>query len=120
MTTVSILAVADEQGGYSYRAVAGERHGGGKTPGEALDAITAQFDSLESSTLVVLQKHLPDRFFTAEQRSRLEELMSRWRTAREGGASLAPDEQAELDSLVETELRAAGKRAEAMADELTE
>ena len=76
MTTVSILAVPNDEGGHWYQAVAGDRHGGGKTPGEALDAITAQFDRLETSTLVVLRNHLPDRFFTAEQRDRLEELMA--------------------------------------------
>jgi hypothetical protein len=119
VTTVSILAVPNDEGGHFYQAIAGSRFGGGKTPGEALDAIRAKFDTVEASTLVVLQNHLPDRFFTAEQRGRLEKLMSRWRAARETGTSLAPGEQAELDALVDAELRAAGKRAEAMADELT-
>jgi hypothetical protein len=118
VTTVSILAIPNDEGGHSYQAVAGDRHGGGKTPGEALDAITAQFDRLEASTLVVLQNHLPDQFFTAEQRDRLEELMRRWRTARDSQTTLPSEDQAELDALVQAELRAAGKRAEAMADEL--
>jgi hypothetical protein len=118
MTTVSILAVLNDQGGRSYVAVAGDRRCGGKTPGEALDSMAAQFDQLESSTLVVLQNQLPDQFFTAEQRDRLAELMTRWRTARDNGSALPPKEQAELDAIIEAEVQAAGKRAETMADEL--
>jgi hypothetical protein len=65
------------------------------------------------------QNHLPDQFFTAEHRTRLEELMSRCRTARDGGSELSPEEQSELDALVDAEVRAAGRRAQAMADELS-
>ena len=54
---------------------------------------------------------LPDKLFTAEQRDRLSDLMTRWRTARDAGQQLAPDEQTELNALVETEVRAAGERA---------
>lgn len=119
MTTVSILAVPNDQGGRSYLAVAGDRRCDGKTPGEALDSMTAQLDQLESSTLVVLQNHLPDQFFTAEQRTRLEQLMTRWRAARDDGSEHSPEEQAELVALVDAEVRAAGRRAQAMVDELS-
>ena len=86
----------------------------GKTPGEALDAI---LDQDESATLVVVQRNRPDRFFAAEQQRRLEELMTRWRAARAAGSTLAPHEQEELEGLVDAELRAAGGRAAALADE---
>jgi len=115
MTTVSILPVPAEEGGTVYRALSGERRGAGKTPGEALDAI---LDQDESATLVVVQRNRPDRFFAAEQQRRLEELMTRWRAARAAGSTLAPHEQEELEGLVEAELRAAGRRAAALADEL--
>ena len=120
MTTVSIFSVPNDDGGRSYVAVAGGRRCGGKTPGEALDSMTAQFDQLESSTLVVVQNHLPDQFFTAQQRDRLEELMTRWRKARDNSSALSAEEQAELNALVDAELQAAGKRAATMADELAE
>lgn len=47
----------------------------------------------------------PDRFFTAEQIARLQELMAVWRTARDTGAVLDADEQVELDGLVSAELQ---------------
>jgi hypothetical protein len=53
----------------------------------------------------------PDCFFTATQQQRLLELMGRWRTAQGQGADLPPNEKAELEALVETELRASADRA---------
>jgi hypothetical protein len=60
----------------------------------------------------------PDPFFTEEQRRRLEELMTRWRAARDAGLRLAPEDQAELESLVDAELRAATERAAAIGDRI--
>jgi hypothetical protein len=82
-----------------------------------LDAI---LDQDESATLVVIQRNHPDRFFAVEQQRRIEELMARWRAARDTGSTLAPHEQEELEGLAEAELRAAGRRAAALADELEE
>jgi hypothetical protein len=45
--------------------------------------------------------------FSAEQQKRLSELMELWWIARDQGQDLPPDQQAELDSLVEAELKAA-------------
>jgi hypothetical protein len=56
----------------------------------------------------------PDCFFTAKQQRRLEELMTNWRRARDASVSLPPEDQAELESLVDAELRAAAGRATAM------
>ena len=72
MTTVTILPIATEQGATTYVAVAGGRQSAGRTAGEALDAITSQFDRDELGTVVVIQHHRPDRFFTADQQQRLE------------------------------------------------
>jgi hypothetical protein len=55
----------------------------------------------------------PDRFFTEVQIGRLEELMGRWRQARDAGRALPPAEQAELEALVDAEVCAAGERAAA-------
>jgi hypothetical protein len=115
MTTISILPVPAEEGGTAYCALAGDRHGAGKTPGEALDAI---LDKEESATLVLVRRSQPDQFFTAEQQQRIAELLARWRATRDEGSTLAPAEQAELAGLVEAELRAAGQRAALLADEL--
>ena len=54
-----------------------------------------------------------DRFFTTSDRQRLQELMQRWRAARDVGSALPEDEQRELEVLVDAEIRAAGRRAAA-------
>ncbi len=62
------------------------------------------------ATLSILPISDPDSFFSGEQQERLLELMSLWRFARDKGESLPPEQQAELDTLVETELKAATAR----------
>jgi hypothetical protein len=98
--------------------VAGEKQSVGATAGQALDALTAQLGEPQTTTLVVVQSLQPDSFFTAEQQQRLAELMPRWRAARDSGIPFPPDEQAELDALVEAELRAAAERSAALARQL--
>jgi hypothetical protein len=90
----------------------------GATAGEALDALTAQLADAERGTLVIVQDRRPDQYFNAEQQRRLAELMTRWRTCRDEGKSLPSDEAAELDALVDAELRGAGARAAAAVGEL--
>jgi hypothetical protein len=114
MTTISIFP-EDAASQERYRAVAGDRQSVGATAGEALDALTAQIDEPGGTMVVLVQHTRPDAFFTAEQQQRLAELLARWRAARDGGAPLAAAEQAELEALVEAELRAATLRAEAIA-----
>jgi len=114
MTTIAILPENPGSQTTGYRAVAGNRQAVGKTAGEALDALSSQLDQAESSTLVVVQQLRPDRFFTAAQQERLQELMARWRQAGAGQTALPPAEQAELDALVEAEWRGATERAMAM------
>jgi len=60
-----------------------------------------------------------DRFFDEEHRLRLEYLMARWRAARDVGAVLPPEEQAELEHLVDAELSATTHRAAAKRGEST-
>jgi hypothetical protein len=118
MTKVAILPVTTDQGDLSYRAVAGAKQSSGATAGAALDALTAQLSADETSTLVIVQSLRPDQFFTAAQQQRLEQLMARWRTARDQDTSLPAHEQAELETLIEAELQAATHRAATLADEV--
>ncbi len=115
MTTIAIVPDSPAGPQPAFRAVAGGRQSVGRTPGEALDALAAQLGADEAGTLVVVQHLRPDAFFTADQRQRLDELMTRWRAARDAGAALAPADQAELDALVAAELDAAARRAAALA-----
>ena len=85
MTRVAILPIRTEQG-MAYCAVSGDKRSHGATAGAALDALTAQLPSEDKGTLVVVQHQHPDRFFTAAQRQRLQELMAAWRSARDSGS----------------------------------
>ena len=118
MTTIAIVPEYAGAGGTTWRAVAGEKESTGRTAGEALDALTTQMSEQETSALVIVQRLRPDRFFTADQRQRLEALMARWRTGREESNVLLASEQIELEALVEAELVGATRRAEAVLDEL--
>lgn len=119
MTAITILPEKISTVETRYRALAGERESVGRSVGEALDALTSQLSADEAGMLVVIQNLRPDAFFTAAQRQRLGELMSRWRTARDSGGSLDAEEQAELQSLVDDELNAARGRAEVTVREIT-
>ena len=118
MTAITILPEKLGTVETRYRALAGERESVGRSVGEALDALTLQLRDDETGMLVVIQNLRPDAFFTAAQHQRLEELMSRWRTARDNGRSLGEEEQAELQSLIDDELNAARLRAEATVREV--
>lgn len=120
MTTVAILPISNPNGEKSYRAIAGDKQSVGKTAGQALDALTAQLGETEFSGLLVIQSFRPDLFFTTDQQKRLSELMSLWRTARDQGQALPPEQQAELDTLVDTELRAATARTAALMQQLSQ
>src|SRR5665213_3070891 len=117
MTNIAILPVPSEQGGISYRAVAGQAHSQGRTVGEALDALTMQLPESDSSMFVMVQSLRPDRFFSAAQQKRLKDLMQRWRAANDAGTTLPEGVQAELNELVEEELYGSAQRAGALADE---
>jgi hypothetical protein len=59
----------------------------------------------------------PDRWFPVEQQERLIGLVARWRLARDRRQSLSPEEQAELEALVNAEIDGARQRAEALLRE---
>ncbi len=116
--TVTILPVPTDEGKNSFHAVSGGKSSLGRTPGEALDAISAQLSDKDDGTLVVVHSFSPDRYFNTSQQRRLTELVERWSLAAQQGKGLPDSEQAELEALIETEVRAAGQRAAAVADEL--
>ena len=115
---VAIFPEPTTYGEVEYRAIAGGRQAIAKTAGAALDAVAAQLPADAAGTLIIVQNHFPDPFFTARQQERLAELMARWRASRDAGSSLPPAEQAELDALVEAEVRASGERAAILLDDL--
>lgn len=118
MTKVAILPVPTEGGGISYRALAEDKQSQGKTAGEALDALTLKLSNDKAGTLIIVQSQRPDVFFDAAQQQRMAELMKHWRSARDRGETLPDEEQAELEALVEAELRASAYRTDALANDL--
>ena len=118
MTSVTVLPIPNSQGGVIYSAASNGKRSQGATVGQAIDALRAQLTDDEGGTMVIVQDRRPDQFFTLEQQNRLAELMARWRTCRDGRQTLAADEQAELDALVDAELRGAAARSAFLADEL--
>lgn len=112
MTTVSVLSPTPTGG--AFRAVSGDAEATGDTVGQALDALVEQTGPAAGATLVVIQPRAGDGFFTDAQRARLGELMGRLRNARDGGLPLTASERAELDALVDEELKAAAARSAAL------
>ncbi|MBV8858387.1 MAG: hypothetical protein JOZ02_15750 [Acidobacteria bacterium] len=118
MKAVAILPEADEAHPTAFRAVTADGKASGRTPGEALDALTSQSGAEKAGAAVIVQLFHPDNYFTAEQSERLSTLMARWRTARDAGSALPPAEQAELERLVEEELHGSAERAAQTSREL--
>lgn len=118
MTTVTILPESGPRDGVLFRASANGCQALGRTAGEALDGLSAHLAGAPGTTVVLVQKLGGDEFFGAAQIERLRELMSRWRTARDAGRSLAAPEQQELDALIDSEFDASARRAEALAEQL--
>ncbi len=102
MTAITIVPETAD----SYRAFTGDKQGAGRTAGEALDALTSQLGDEENGTLIIVQHHRADEFFTDAQQTRLTELMQ-----RRGNGNLSTEEAAELEQLVEAELDGARRRA---------
>jgi hypothetical protein len=118
MATIEILPVRAADGEVTYHALVGDKRSEGRTAGEALDALRAQLSGAEETTVVILQGFSPDRFFDAAQQERLAELMARWRQARDAGGELPPQEQAELDALIQAEVEASARRTAALLEDL--
>lgn len=120
MIKVAIYRESADPESPPFRAVSGKRQAMGRTAGEALDALTSQVPEEEDDTLVILRNMRPDRFFDAEARERLEQLMALKREAMVGRSVLAAQEEVELEQLVDAELRSATERAIALSHRLSQ
>jgi hypothetical protein len=118
MTRVALSQEPGDAGSLLYRAVAGRNQAMGRTAGEALDALAMQLPREDADTLVIVRNMSPDRFFTAEQRRRLEQLTALRREALAGNSRWNAEDEAELESLIDAEVRAATERAAALFRDL--
>jgi hypothetical protein len=99
MASVTIYPEPGQQGEPRFRAIAGDRESVGRTMGEALDALTADWGDDVPETAVLIQRFQPDPYFTQAQHDRMQELLSR-------RASLTPAERTEIEALIDAELAA--------------
>lgn len=118
MNTIAILPEGGDAHPATFRAITTDRKATGRTPGEALDALTSQLGAESAGAAVILQLFRPDTHFSAEQRDRLSTLMERWRAARETGSTLPLAEQIGLERLIDEELQGSAERAAQMSREL--
>jgi hypothetical protein len=118
MTTIAIVPDDPQAAPIRFRAMAGQLQSIGATVGEAVDALRAQLGGPDETMLIVVQPMRPDSLFTAAQQQRMAELMAHWRAARDAGIAISAEDQEELDSLVEAELRAATARSAALGRHL--
>jgi hypothetical protein len=99
MTSIIVRSEASEHGQPLFRAIAGDGYSIGRTMGEALDALTADWDDEVSEAAVLIQRFQPDAYFGAAQYGRLQELLGR-------RASLTGEERTELEALIDAESEA--------------
>jgi hypothetical protein len=98
MTTVAIRK-GREGGEPQFRATCGNRHSVGRTMGEALDALAADWGEEIEGAAVFIQRFRPDAYFTQTQFDRMQDLLAR-------RATLTAEERAELEGLIDAELDA--------------
>jgi hypothetical protein len=98
------IAVLSEE--TTFRAVAGDQSSVGRTPGEALDRLLADIGTDTPLSLYIITKDRGDAFFSEAQYQRMRTLLNQ----RNDGETLSEAEYAELEGLVEAELRAAMQR----------
>jgi hypothetical protein len=123
ITTIEIIREEKTPQQTVYHAMSGDQQATSTTPGQALDTLermlAARGQSESGGTVVIVQRFQPDAFFSATQQQRLQELMERFHTASVGGASLSPEEQHELEQLVDAEWHAAIARGEAILKQVS-
>ena len=107
MTSIAIHTENSKAGTLRFRAVAGNRQAVGRTMGEALDALTADWGDDIQETAVLIQRFEPDAYFTAAQYHRMQELLAR-------RAILTAEERRELETLIDAELDATIARADSL------
>ena len=105
MTSIAIRTDQQETGERWFRAIAGKHQSIGKTMGEALDALTADWGDSVEETVVLIQRFQPDQYFTQAQYERMQALLAR-------RSALTPEERAELEALVDAEVDATVARTD--------
>ena len=99
MTSIAIRTDQKETGERRFRAIAGDRQCLGRTMGEALDALTAEWGDNIQETVVLIQRFQPDQYFTQAQYERMQALLARRST-------LTLEERTELEALIDAEVDA--------------
>ena len=107
MTSITIRTEDSNADTPRFRAVAGNRQAVGRTMGEALDALTADWGDDIQETAVFIQRFEPDAYFTAAQCQRMQELLAR-------RATLTAEARGELEALIDAELDATIARTEGL------
>jgi hypothetical protein len=107
MVSILVRPEDGEAGEIRFRASAGDRQTFGRTMGEALDALVADWSDEHAETAVLIQRFRPDRHFTESQHSRMAELLDR-------KALLSPGERTELEALIDAELDATVARTDGL------
>ncbi|MGB3533913.1 MAG: hypothetical protein WBA13_10395 [Microcoleaceae cyanobacterium] len=111
MNTIEIFQESELNYSTAYRAICGEKQAIGRSPGQALDELEQQLNPLETNTLIIVQRFLPDRFFPQPQHHKLQQLMNKYHESKDNQKDLSNEEQNELEALAEAELAAANERA---------
>lgn len=93
----------NETSAVRFRAVAGKYQSVGSTPEEALNALLAQEGGVIDSSAILIQRFVPDAYFTQAQFDRMQELLARQK-------DLTEQENSELDDLIDAELEATIQR----------
>ena len=99
MTAITIVKENRKSGKSQFRAVAGDEQSVGSTIGEAIDALTAGWNTDIHDAAVLIQRFEPDSYFTEIQHARMQELLARRDV-------LSSNERLELEGLIDAELEA--------------
>ncbi|MEA5496999.1 hypothetical protein VB834_19340 [Limnoraphis robusta Tam1] len=116
MNTIEIIQESEPNQPITYRAICGEKQALGRSPGQALDELEQQLSALETNTLIIVQRFLPDRFFPQPQHQKLQQLMNKYHESKDHQKDLSNEEQNELETLAEAELAAANERAKKLLE----
>ena len=108
MTPIAVRAEEGSPGELRFRAMAGGRQHVGRTMGEALDALVADWGEELPEAAVLIQRFRPDAHFTETQFQRMQDLLAR-------RSSLSTQERQELEGLIDAELDATIARTESIA-----
>ena len=110
MNTIEIIQESTPNQPANYRAICGEKQALGISPGQALDELEQQLTNLETNTLIIIRRFVPDRFFPQPEHEKLQQLMNRFHESQDNRQLLSKEEQQELQDLAAAELAAATER----------